>query len=146
MPTPTSGWFVKTTQVTLASRVRPLVAWRAESLTAVAATKAPPARTKAAPPTSRTRRILGPPSAYDTATPTADRVSELDCAQEQTRPAQRKAMSAVPDQKPIRPSQTATRRTAIAITTWRPKMLGSLKSDVTRKYVLYAFARATSPA
>ena len=124
---------MKTTHVTLARRVRPLVAWRAESLTALAATKTAPAMTNAAPPTSSTRRILGPPSTNDTATLTAKSATKLDCEYEKSSPAQRKAISAAPAQKPIRPSQTATSRTAIAITTCRPKMLGSLKSDVTRK-------------
>jgi hypothetical protein len=133
MPTPTIGWFWKTTHVTRASRVRPLVALRAESLTAVAATNAAPAITQAAAPTTSTRRSLGPPSTYETATPTANSAAKLDCEYANRRPAQRKAISAAPIQKRTRPSQSATRRTPIAITTLRPKTLGSLKSDVTRK-------------
>jgi hypothetical protein len=71
-PTPTIGWCSKAIQVTRASRVRPLVAWRAESLTAVAATKPAPARMHATAPTTSTRRSSGPPSTYDTATVTAN--------------------------------------------------------------------------
>jgi len=79
MPTPTSGWCSNTIHVTRASRVRPLVAWRAESLTAVAATKAAPASTHAAAPTTTTRRTPGPPSANATATATAKSATRLDC-------------------------------------------------------------------
>src|SRR6185437_11345133 len=99
-----------TTQATRASRVRPLVAWRAESLTAVAATNAPPASTQAAAPTISTRRSLGPPRKYDTPTPTAKSATKLDCEYENNRPAHRNAIKTVPHQRPIRPSQTATRR------------------------------------
>ena len=117
IPTPTSGWFAKTTQVTRASRVRPLVACRAESLTAVAATNAAPPSTQAAAPTSSTRRSLGPPRTYEIATPTAKSATKLDCEYEKKRPAHRNVSSAAPAQKPIRPSQIATSSTAIAITT-----------------------------
>jgi len=71
MPTPTTGWCSNTIHVTRASRVRPLVAWRAESLTAVAATNAAPARTQTTAPTTSTRRRSAPPSTNETATVTA---------------------------------------------------------------------------
>jgi hypothetical protein len=136
MPTPTTGWFSNTTHVTRARRVRPLVALRAESLTAVAATNAAPPRTQATAPTTRTRRSLGPPSTNETATATANSATKLDWEYAKNSPAHRDATSAAPSQKPMRPSQTATSRTPIAITTCRPKTLGSLNSDVTRKYVV----------
>jgi hypothetical protein len=70
---------LNTTHVTRTRRVRPLVALRAESLTAVAATKAAPPMTQAAPPTTSTRFSFGPPSTNETATPTANSAAKLDC-------------------------------------------------------------------
>ena len=51
-------------------------------------------------------------------------------------------------QSTVRPRRTriATSRTAIGITRYRPYRLGSLKSDVTRKNDVYAFATSRSRA
>jgi hypothetical protein len=79
MPTPTTGWFLNTIHVTRARRVRPLVALRAESLTAFAATNTAPAITQTTAPTTSTRRSIGPPSVNDTARATTNNATKLDC-------------------------------------------------------------------
>src|SRR5512141_142504 len=139
-PTPASGWFRKTLQVTATRRDRSLVDLRAESPRACRPTTAPAAITITAETATTTRRVSLDPAASASAVTTTKIVTMLDCEYENQRAAKASASTGAATASLIRPSRYAETTTAVPSARYRPKRLGSLKTELTRKYDVNALS------